>query len=320
MNDQRSSIDPPPPRDDDDIHAGDLAERLEAACDLDRRALALHARGLDHDVRRGVSASEDLENVVDGGAIERGDDPDLARQRGQRALARRVEQPFLLQTRLELFERQLQRAESLWFEMLADQLVLAFGLVHRYAAARHHLQSVFRLELQIPERGAKDDAFDLRSGVLQREVQMAGVPQPAVRQLAFDPDFVELGFDQIADARRELTDGQRPRVRSDIVSAGVTGVGGTAARAPGVVWGTRWHEGERRGADAAAGFGTAGTVGAAGSARRLLQRLDPFAYGCRNARRRRRLVFGLRVVFERQVEQISHAIRRPAPRARPGDS
>ena len=64
------------------------------ARDVERRAFALHARRADDDVRVRVAAAQHLDDVAHRRAVERGDDADLARQRGQRALAARVEQPF----------------------------------------------------------------------------------------------------------------------------------------------------------------------------------------------------------------------------------
>ena len=90
--------------------------------------------------------------------------------------------------------------------MCADELVLGLRLVHRDTPARDDAQAVSRLEFEISKRRPKDDAANLRRRVLQREVQMTGVPQAAVRQLPFDPDLEELAFEQIADADRELGD------------------------------------------------------------------------------------------------------------------
>ena len=41
-----------------------------------------------------------------------------------------VDQPFLLQEFLELVERELPRAETVRLEVLADELVFAFRLIH----------------------------------------------------------------------------------------------------------------------------------------------------------------------------------------------
>src|SRR5262249_46335664 len=154
----------------------------------------------DHEMRVRVAAPEDLDDVADRRAVERGDDPDLPRQRRERPLPRGVEQPFCLQPLFELIEGELQRAEAVRLEMLADELVLAFWFVHRDPAPRHDAQSVRRLELQIAQGGSEDHRLDLRGAVLEREIQMAGVPDSAVRQLAFDPDLEEFLFEEVADA------------------------------------------------------------------------------------------------------------------------
>ena len=56
-------------------------------------------------------------------AVERRDDADLAGQGGQRPLARRVEESFRVQPLLQLIERELQRAEAVRLQVLADDLV-----------------------------------------------------------------------------------------------------------------------------------------------------------------------------------------------------
>ena len=114
-------------------------------------------------MRAGVAPAEHLQDVADRGAVERGDDADPARQGGKRTFAAGIEQPLVLQPGLQLFEGELQRAESLRLEMLADQLIFALRLVDRDAPAGDDLQSVGRLELQIAQRRAEDDALDLRS-------------------------------------------------------------------------------------------------------------------------------------------------------------
>ena len=201
LNAHRSSIDPPPRPDDDDVDARQPADGAEAAGDLERRALALHPRRANDEMRVRIAAAEHLDDVANRRAVERCDDADLAGQRRQRPLARGVEQPFCLQPLLQLIEGELQRAEPVRLQVLADELILALRLVHRDASARHDAQAVGRLELQIAQRGPENDAANLRAGVLQGEVQMPGVPDPAVGELAFDPDFEELGFEQVANRR-----------------------------------------------------------------------------------------------------------------------
>jgi hypothetical protein len=109
-----------------------------------------------------VAPPQDLDDVPDRGAVERGDDPDLARQSRQRPLARRVEQPLVLQPLLQLIERQLQRTKAVRFEMLADELVLALRFVDRHPAARDDAEAVRRFEFQVAQRRTEDDRPDLR--------------------------------------------------------------------------------------------------------------------------------------------------------------
>jgi hypothetical protein len=155
-----------------------------------------------------VAPPQHLDDVVDGRAVERRDDADLARQRRQRALAPLVEQPLFGQARLQLLERQLPRAQPLGLELLADDLVLTLRVVDAHAAAGDDPEAVLRLELQVAQRRAEHHRLDLRLGVLQREVEMPGVPEPAVGDLAFDPRFEELFLEQRADLAGQLGDGE----------------------------------------------------------------------------------------------------------------
>ena len=134
--------------DEDHVDALDLGDRSEAACNVERGAVALHARRANHEVRVRVAAAQDVDDVADRGAVERGDDADLAGKRRQRTLARLVEQSFGGQPLLQLIEGELQRAEAFRLEVLADDLVLALRVVDADAAARDDAQSVLRLETQ----------------------------------------------------------------------------------------------------------------------------------------------------------------------------
>ena len=153
-----------------------------------------------------VSPPQHLDDVANRRAVERRDDADLARERRERPLPRRVEQPFRLQLLFQLLEGELQRAEAVRLEMLADQLIFALRLVDGYAAARDDAQSVGRLEFEVAQRRPENHRADLRGAVLEREIQVAGVPHAAVRELAFDPHLEELGLEQIANADGQLGD------------------------------------------------------------------------------------------------------------------
>src|SRR4029077_17817230 len=196
--------------DDDHVDARDACDLPEAARNLRSGILALDPRRADHEVHVRIATPQYLDDVANRGAVERRDDPDLARQRRQRPLPGGIEQPFLLQAFLELVERELPRAEAVRLEVLADELVFAFRLVHRELAARNDTKTVAGLELQIAQRRPEHEPAQLRRRVLQWEVQMAGVPDVAVRQLALDPDLEELFFEEIAHANGQLGDGEDP--------------------------------------------------------------------------------------------------------------
>ena len=74
--------------------------------------------------------------------------PILRGSAGSGRLRAGVEQPFGLQPLLQLLERELQRAEPLRLEVLADELIFALRLVDRDPSARDDAQAVGRLEFR----------------------------------------------------------------------------------------------------------------------------------------------------------------------------
>ena len=89
------------------------------------------------------------------------------------------------------------------------------------------------------------------ASIFEREVEMSGVPRAAVRKLAFDPDFVELRFEGIADARRQLAHRHRaPRRDRPVIDGGsADAVGPTRRRRARVtpLSRGRWRAGVQRG-------------------------------------------------------------------------
>ena len=121
-----------------------------------------------------------------------------------RAVANRPSACSLL---LQLFERELQRAAALRLEMLADDLIFAFRFIDRQPAARDDVDAVLDLEFQVAVGRTEHDRLDLRGLILEREVDVAGVPHPAVRDFALDPELPEAGLEGRADAGGQLRDG-----------------------------------------------------------------------------------------------------------------
>src|SRR5207247_4207138 len=139
--------------DDDRIDSWQSRNRQDPASDVRGRAFPLNAGRSNDQVRVGVPALQYVDDVADCRAVQRRHDTDLAWKRGQWPLAAGVEQAFAVQPPLQLIEGELQRTEALRLHVLGDELVLAFRLVHRHAAARNDAQAILGLEFQIPERG-----------------------------------------------------------------------------------------------------------------------------------------------------------------------
>ena len=191
-------------RDDDHVDGLDARHLADRMGHFASRAFALHARRRNHQVRIRIAPAQHPNHVAQRGAVDRRDQPDAPGQGGERPLARGIEQAFGRQSLLQLFERLLQRAESFRLHVLAEDLILALGVVHADLPARHDLEAVFRLELEIADRRAEHDRLDLRRAILEREVHVPGVPDPRVRNLALDPHVLQLVLEQIADRRVQL--------------------------------------------------------------------------------------------------------------------
>ena len=116
-----------------------------------------------------------------------------------RAVAKR---PSACSFRLQLLERELQRAAALRLEMLADELIFALRFVDRQPAARDDVNAVVDLEFQVAVGRAEHHRLELRGLILEREVDVAGVPHPAVRDFAFDPELAEARLERRRGCRR----------------------------------------------------------------------------------------------------------------------
>src|SRR5688572_21224920 len=155
-----------------------------------------------------VASSKDFDDVANGRAVERGHDADLAGQRRERALACRIEETLGLKPPLQLIEGKLQRAEAMRLHALAHDLILTFRLVYADAPAHDDMQTVFRFELQRADVRLEHDRFDLGARIFQREVEVAGVPEAAVGNFCFHPDFGVSIFQNAADVRRQVANGE----------------------------------------------------------------------------------------------------------------
>ena len=151
-----------------------------------------------------MAAADDVEKVANDGAGGRSDDADGARKRGQRLLALGVEEAFGLEAFLQLLEGELQRAGADGLHGFGDELHLAALLVDADAAAHQHVQAVFRAEAKQHGLAAEENDGQLRVGVFEGEVDVAGRRGAEVGDFAFDPDVAVLLLDQFAHLRDQL--------------------------------------------------------------------------------------------------------------------
>ncbi len=117
--------------------------------------------------------------------------------------------PSRLEPAFQLLEGRLQRAEAVRLERIADELILALDVVQAQPAAHDDAHAVLGPESQHPRGHAEHHGANLRAVVLQREVDVAGAPLPAVRDLALDEHAAERLLDDLLDGGRQLADRQR---------------------------------------------------------------------------------------------------------------
>jgi hypothetical protein len=132
-------------------------------------------------------------------------DADAPRQRRERTLPRDVEEALLRQLFLEREILLHQVAEPRELRAQDDELVVAARTVDRDVAVerdlRAVLQSVARRAALV--RALEHHAGDLRAGVLEREVAVAGRILPPAADLAVHDDLRERRLQGLANALRQ---------------------------------------------------------------------------------------------------------------------
>jgi hypothetical protein len=117
-----------------------------------------------------MAALDHAKHVADGRAGRRRDDADASGKDRHRLLVIEGEQTLFIEPLLELFERELKRADSFGFYIVDDKLVLAARLVQAHPAPADDLDAVLQRELEETLGRAEKDGPDLALLVLQGEV------------------------------------------------------------------------------------------------------------------------------------------------------
>src|SRR5215471_2749997 len=134
-----------------------------------------------------MTTVKDLHDVAQGGGLRGSDDADRSRQSGYRFFASGIEQALGFELCLELLKGDLQGAGTLRFQVLRVDLQLTTVFVNRHSSAQDHLHAIAGTKAQQASGRAKDDNADLRSLVLEREIEMSGVLRAEIRDFAFHP-------------------------------------------------------------------------------------------------------------------------------------
>ena len=134
-------------RDDDDVDVVDRLQAPQRRGDRQRRALSLHGRGRDQNRQRKPTVG-DPDDVAHDRPLRRGHDAEPARQKRQRPLARRIEEPLGAEALLELLERQRQRAGPRRLDVGDRHLETAARFVEGQPPAAADRHPFFQRELQ----------------------------------------------------------------------------------------------------------------------------------------------------------------------------
>src|SRR5439155_6558857 len=164
--------------------------------DLLRGALALHAAGNENDFQARIAPLNDVEHIPNGRARWRSHQSDSLRIARQRPFPFRREQALGLELSFEPLEGQLQCAYALQLDGADDELVLPARLVNSEVALDDDLLAVLQNRAILHRLAAKQHAVQLRVGVFQREVNVAGTLHAQIGDFARHPDQAELLFEQ----------------------------------------------------------------------------------------------------------------------------
>src|ERR1051326_985508 len=102
-----------------------------------------------------MPALQDVENVAQGRALDRGDDADSRGEGRDGLLAFSGKESFGFELGLELLERELERPGAFGFDIFSGYLQLASIFVNGDASAYDYLKAVGGTEAQQAGRGAE---------------------------------------------------------------------------------------------------------------------------------------------------------------------
>src|SRR6185437_5583997 len=186
----------------------EIVQQADGGGDFARGAVALNAGGHENDFQAGIPAAHDVEHVANGGAGWRRDQSDSLRITRKRAFSLGGKQAFGGELLLELFERNLQRAHALQLDGANNQLILAARFVNRDVALQQHFLPVLEQLTMRHHFATEQHAAQLRTSVLEREINMSGTLRAKIGNLTGDPYGSDLLLQQAPYVRGQFRDGE----------------------------------------------------------------------------------------------------------------
>ncbi len=167
---------------------------------------ALHQGRHQHHGDVGHAAAQRGDHVVQRGSPRRSHHANAARQRRQAALARRIEEAFGLQLRLQPQELLEQCALACTLHAFDDQLQITALLVDTQPAPQLDQLAIARRKVHELGRAPEHSAADLPAGVLDAEVAMAAGRAREAADLAAHRHRIEARLQSIAHGAAQRAD------------------------------------------------------------------------------------------------------------------
>ena len=189
---------------DHDIDLAGRAECPDSASDQRCRGFPLDRHRRDQQAHRWTATCEYGQNVTDGRARQGGHEANPAREKWQRPFPGLVKQPLKGKFFLQLFQGDLECADSLGFHVIQNHLVLSPWLIDRQTPAHDDLKSLAQGESQALRSGFEQHSSELALLILEGEIEMAGGRRTQVGNFTLHPDIRKPFLKSVPDQEGQL--------------------------------------------------------------------------------------------------------------------
>ena len=185
-----------------------LVQQADGGGDFNGGAVPLNTASGEQQFQGRIATPDHVQDIVQRGALRRGDDADALRVARQRPLALSREQAFGFKLFFELFKGYLEGPGSLEFNARDAQLILSASLIHGDVPAEDYFASILEQRAVDLSFAPEKDATELRAGIFEREVNVAGALGAEVGNLAADPELGEFFLELAPNLKGELGNGK----------------------------------------------------------------------------------------------------------------